>query len=180
LTISLSRTSPLLFFGQFDKFAHRSEVQVLSTRPPPPSCTAAPDLELAFPRSIRQCRNLHLKKLSTPSPSALPFSSPSSSGPRYNNCFHLSRRTSPFRKLQHKTSSYSPQLLQRSLFLPTKTSRKREKAMLSSAVSTHTLTHADNTSALPMSIRPLRTNPSAPLFVYLTSCCIEKKGERRR
>jgi hypothetical protein len=122
-----------------------------------------------------------LKKLSTPSPSALLFSSPSSSRPSYNNCLHLSWRTSPFRKLQHKTSSRSLQLLQRSLFLPTKTSRKREKTIRTSAFSTHTnLSHAHNTSALPTSIRPLRTNPCALLSVYLTSCCAEKKRERRR
>jgi hypothetical protein len=72
-------------------------------------CTTASGLELAFPRSIWQCRNLRLKKLSTSSPSALPFSTPSSSRPRYNSCLHLLKRTSPFRKLQHKTSSRSPQ-----------------------------------------------------------------------
>jgi hypothetical protein len=90
-------------------------------------CAAAPDPELAFPRSIRQCRNLRLKKLSTSGPSTLPFSSPSSSRPSYNNCLHLSWRTSPFRKLQHKTSSRSPQLLQRSSPFPQKLCERGNK-----------------------------------------------------
>jgi hypothetical protein len=144
-------------------------------------CVAASDLELAFPRSIRQCRNFRLKKLSTSSPSALPFSFPPSSRPRYNNCLHLSRRTSPFRKLQQKTSSRTLQTASALFSLPTKTLRKREKTMRTSAVflnKHHLLTNsrfAPNTFVLPMSIRPRRTNPSAPLSVYLTSCCAERK-----
>jgi hypothetical protein len=81
----------------------------------------------------------------------------------------------PFRKLQHKTSSRTPQTASALLSLPAKTSQKRGKTIRTSAFSTHTLTHADSTSALPTSIRPLRTNPSAPHSIYLTSCCAERK-----
>jgi hypothetical protein len=108
-------------------------------RPPPPS-SALQLLVLNLP-SLGQLdivTTFACKKLSTSGPSALPFSSPSSSRPSFNNCLHLSRRTSPFRKLHHKTSSRFPQTASTLLSFPTKTSRKREKAMLLSAVSTHT------------------------------------------
>jgi hypothetical protein len=85
------------------------------------------------------------------------------------------------RKLQHKTSSGSPQTASALLSFPQKLREREKKTIRTSAFSTHTnLSHAHNTSVLPTSIRPLRTNPCAPLSVYLTNCCVEKKGERRR
>jgi hypothetical protein len=114
---------------------------------------------------------------------ALPFSSPSSSRPRCNKYLYLSRKTSPFKQLPQRTSrNFQPHSANRiSAPHPTRKNFAKERKTMRTTASLnthHLLTnsrHAHNTSALPTSIRPRRTNPSAPLSVYLTSCCEERK-----
>jgi hypothetical protein len=156
-------------------------VQVLGTRPPPPS--SALQLPILNSPFLGQLDNAATFIWRNSTHQALLHSR----SPHLRQVDHATTTVSTFRGVLHPLENFNTKLpaaprklLQRSLSLPTKTLRKREKTMLSSAVSTHTLTHADNTSALPTSIRSLRTNPCAPLSVYLTSCCVEKKGERRR
>jgi hypothetical protein len=175
-------------------------VQVFGTQPPPPSSAlqlpilnlpslGQLDFDVLAPHSANssssrwQCRNLRLKKFSTPSPFVLPFSSPLSSRPRCNNCLYFSRKTSPFKQLwQQNFPNFQPHFADCfSAPHPTrKDFAKERKTMCTTAsLNTHLLLtdsrHAHNTSALPTSIRPRRTNPSAPLSVYLTNCCEERK-----
>jgi hypothetical protein len=99
---------------------------------------------------------------------ALPFSLPSSSRPRCNKCLYLSRKTSPFKQLQQKTSRNFQPYSADCFNAPHPTRKnfeKERKTMRSSAsLNTHHLLtnsrHAHNTSALPTSIRPRRTNPA--------------------
>jgi hypothetical protein len=107
-----------------------------------------------------------------------------SRSPHLRQVDHASTTVSTFRNELHplETSTQNFQPLPAKCFsaplFPTKTSQKK-KTIRTSAFSTHTnLSYAHNASALPMSIRPLRTNPCALLPVYLTSCCVEKKSER--
>jgi hypothetical protein len=108
-----------------------------------------------------------------------------SRSPHLRQIDHASTIVSTFRNELHPLENFNTKLpaaprklLQRSAFSH-KNFTKEKKTIRTSAFSTHTnLSHAHNTSALPTSIRPLHTNPCAPLSVYLTSCCAEKKSER--
>jgi hypothetical protein len=155
-------------------------VQVLGTRLPPPS--SALQLPVLNSPSLGQLDNVATFAWKNSAHQVLLHSR----SPHLCQVDHATTTVSPFRGELHPLENFNTKLpaaprklLQRSLSLPTKTSRKREKKMHTSAFPTHTLTHADSTSALPTSIRPLRTNPSAPLSVYLTSCCAEKKEKTK-
>jgi hypothetical protein len=109
-----------------------------------------------------------------------------SRSPHLRQVDHATTTVSTFRGVLHSLENFNTKLpaAPRNCFstlssYPQKL-REREKKQCSHLPCQHTLSHPHNTSALPTSIRPLRTNPSAPLSVYLTSCCAEKKGERRR
>jgi hypothetical protein len=188
-------------------FAHRSDMQVFGTQPPPPSfALQLPILNSPFlgqldfdvllaPHSANsssscwQCRNHRLKKFSTPSPSTLPTHSRS---PHLRQVDHAATNISTFQGKLHpsnnfhkelpETSSRTPQTASALLTLPAKTSRKREKQCARLPPWTHTTFSQiqDTHTTLLHFLRQLDRVAQTPVLRSLFIWQVVVKKEKRK